>query len=235
MTTNENKKGAKESFAKVFEDPDRVKFKELLMNISGEFDELEFKKEYIDKSTLASHILGMANSGGGAIIFGVEEKENGRLTPTGLDNFKDTTQIKEKLSKFLPSELEYEIYNFEYGNHIEWKKLKNKKFQLIIIEYTPWNIPFLSKADGENIKRKDIYCRKNSSTTKVDYEDLKKILDIRIDDGMNNNKNTFDEDIDQIETLYLYFERYKYLSNLYFTQYLKRLINKKRRIIEDKL
>ena len=157
MTTNENKKGAKESFAKVFEDPDRVKFKELLMNISGEFDELEFKKEYIDKSTLASHILGMANSGGGAIIFGVEEKENGRLTPTGLDNFKDTTQIKEKLSKFLPSELEYEIYNFEYGNHIEWKKLKNKKFQLIIIEYTPWNIPFLSKADGENIKRKDIY------------------------------------------------------------------------------
>lgn len=235
MTTNENKKGAKESFAKVFEDPDRVKFKELLMDISGEFDELEFKKEYIDKSTLASHILGMANSGGGAIIFGVEEKENGRLTPTGLDNFKDTTHIKEELSKFLPFELEYEIYNFEYGNHIEWKKLKNKKFQLIIIEYTPWNIPFLSKADGKNIKRKDIYCRKNSSTTKVDYEDLKKILDIRIDDGMNNNKNTFDEDIDQIETLYFYFERYKYLSNLYFTQYLKRLINKKRRIIEDKL
>ncbi|MCC9262175.1 MAG: ATP-binding protein [Methanobrevibacter woesei] len=230
-----NKKGLKESFAKVFENPNRINFKELLQDIHGEYDELDFKQEYIDDSKLAKHILGMANSGGGAIIFGVEEKEEGCLTPTGLDNFKDTTDIKKELSKFLPFELEYEIYNFEYEDDNEWKTVKNKKFQLMIIEYTPWNIPFLSKADGKNIKRKDIYCRKNSSTTKVDYEDLKKILDIRIDDGMNNNKNTFDEDIDQIETLYLYFERYKYLSNLYFTQYLKRLINKKRRIIEDKL
>lgn len=230
-----NKKGLKESFTKVFENPDRVKFKELLMDISGEFDELDFKKEYIDISKLAKHILGMANSGGGVIVFGVEEKEKGGLTPIGLDNLKDATQIKEDLSKFLPFELEYEIINFDYGDEIEWKKLKNKKFQLIIIEYTPQNIPFLSKTDGKDIKRKDIYCRKNSSTTKVDYEDLKKILDIRINHRINNDKTTFKKDIDQIETLYLYFEKYKYLNSFLFKGYLEELIDKKREIIENKL
>lgn len=191
------------------------------MNITGEFDELDFKKEYIETSKLAKHIIAMANTQGGMIIFGLEE--NDKLIPIGLDKLKDHTELKEELSNYLPLELEYEIFDFEYDNNTEWKEIKNKSFQIIIIEFNPEFIPFLSK-DGKNITT-DIYCRKNSSTSKVEYNDLQRILNIRNKQTINKN-NTFYDDIEQLQILFYYLNTSSIINSTYRKLLLK-LITKK--------
>lgn len=78
MTKEKKRKGLKEAFAQFFENPSREALRQLLVDHTGEHDELDFKSELIEKSQLAKHILAMANKSGGIIIFGVKE-DNGQL------------------------------------------------------------------------------------------------------------------------------------------------------------
>lgn len=96
-----NEKGINEKFAKLFEDPNRVTFKESLVNITGEYDDIEFKEREIEYKILAKHILGIANTSGGLICLGIEETENG-LKPKGLERNTDITQMKTQLNNYLP-------------------------------------------------------------------------------------------------------------------------------------
>lgn len=134
-------KGIKEQFARVFENPDRINFRNLLKNLTGEYDELEFKEKEIEYPKLAKHILAMANTNGGIICYGVCETDN-KLKPVGITRIDDITDMKKKLGKYLPYELSYEIYNISYDKSVEWKELINKSFILIIIEFEPEHIPF---------------------------------------------------------------------------------------------
>lgn len=91
-----DKKGIKEKFAKLFEDPNRETFKIALNNLTGEYDDLEFKEQEIDVHILAKHILGIANTSGGTICLGVKESDDG-LIPIGLDNQYGFHRFKEKI------------------------------------------------------------------------------------------------------------------------------------------
>jgi len=174
----------KDILADLLNSPDRVKFKELLQNNLEEFNEIEFKGSYIDYWKLAKHILAMANTDNGIIIFGVEEA-NSKLYPKGIE-LKDKTDIKNNLANFLPDNLEYEIYDFNYDNNVEWKKLKNKSFQMIIVTFTPEKIPFLSKTEKNKLKPFEIYCRRSNSSEKVRQEDINNILNARINSSDGN-------------------------------------------------
>lgn len=171
-------KAIKETFAKLFDDPNRVTLKDSLKNLTTEYDDFEFKEIEIETHILAKHIIGMANTNGGIIILGVTETERG-LEPCGLKTTTDTTDMKKQLSKYLPHELTYEIHQIDYNERDEWDDLKNKSFKIIKVEFTPEYIPFLPIKASKNYEKTDIFCRKNSSTTRCEYGDLQDILNKR--------------------------------------------------------
>lgn len=82
-------KNLHESFTRFFENPTRDKFRELVQFNTGEYDNLDFKKQWPEPSKLARHILAFLNSGGGIIVVGIEEAENGNLISCGISEIKD--------------------------------------------------------------------------------------------------------------------------------------------------
>ena len=192
----------KDIVADLLNAPDRVKFKELLKNNLEEFNEIEFKGDYIEYDKIAKHILAMANTDNGLIIIGVDEKNN-ELNPRGIE-LRDKTDIKNKLANILPDLLEYEIFDFKYDNHVEWDKVRNKNFQMIAIYFTPEKIPFLSKIEKNNVKPFEIYCRRSNSSDKVRQEDINRILDTRINSFEKNVGFNLRKELDDLKTLTIY-------------------------------
>lgn len=221
-----NFKSINETFAKVFESPDRVNFRNLMMDLTGEYDDLEFKEQLIEYDKLAKHILAMANTDGGIICFGVSETENG-LEPTGLNEMDDSTNIKEKLSKYLPPELEYEPCPINYNDNVEWGELKNKSFLMIIIEFTPEHIPFLPMKGSDYFKRTSILCRTNSSSRECEYNDLKDILNNRIQTNISTVLSS--RDLEDLRLLHTYS-----IFNALVPDYIE-LYKEKLKIIREKI
>lgn len=90
-------------------EPTKDNFRNFLSKNCGELDEVDYKATWIDKGHLAKTMLAMANSNGGAIIVGVKEEDDGTLTPTGLENFKDKAIINDDIHKLVPAELDYQV------------------------------------------------------------------------------------------------------------------------------
>ena len=241
MTEGEIKmriKNNKEQVAELFNSPNRVTFREFLKTNTGEYNDIDFKGDYIENSELAKHIIAMANSGGGVITFGIEEDENNSLNPVGIE-LKDKTEIEQDLSNYIPNSLDYELHIFQYEDEVEWKKLKNKNFLMITVQYTPEKIPFLPKKDGGKINMQDIYCRKNSSTKKVDYEDIQEILVKRFE---SNEKiiygNDLEDDLNQLQILTSYISLPKsllFINNTLFKSIITELTTRKIAMIEKEL
>ena len=74
---NFNSGKIKEMVYDVLQNPTRENFIDILDNGLGEQDNLDFKVQWIEAQKLAEILLGIANSGGGAIILGVKEYEDG--------------------------------------------------------------------------------------------------------------------------------------------------------------
>jgi len=182
----ENRKGLKEAFAVFVENPSRESLRQLLMDHTGEHDDLDFKSEFelIAPPILAKHIIAMANKAGGVIIFGVKETENGKFESVGL-KLDDKTEFSKKIEAYLPDKLTCSVHDFSF-NEAEYTKIIGKSFRVIIVEYTPEYIPFLSKKDGEGIKKNLIYIRKNASSETADYNDLQDIFNRRLETSFSS-------------------------------------------------
>ncbi len=203
-------KSFKEEFAKFCENPDRTTFKTLLKENSGEYPFIDFKETFFDEPKLAKHILGFANSGGGVLIFGIKEKDDGTFEMKGLEKFEDKTPIKQKLAKFIPTEIEYDIHNYDYDNSSEWKDIANKKFQILIVEDTPQYLPFLSlNTSGDIIHKNRVYYRGKTNTEEATYDELKKIINRRLDTNVSTSAETeFTEHISQLKVLFSFVDKY---------------------------
>ena len=226
-------KGIKEKFARLFDDPNRQTFKMALDNLTGEYDDLEFKEQEIDVHILAKHILGIANTSGGIICLGVKESEDG-LIPIGLDNNSDSTDLKKKLSKYLPYNLDYEVHPIDYDDDEFWEDIRNKSFKIITVEYTPENIPFMPMKDSADYKKTDIFCRKNSSTNRCEYDDLQDILNKRITSSQNiiNLNQELKELEILIERTSIYHKLFYSINNPDFLKIMYRFKEKKIKRIE---
>lgn len=200
----------KEEFAKFCENPDRTKFRELIEQNTGEYNHIDFKEKWIEIPVIAKHILGFANSEGGVLVFGIKEEATGSSIVQGIEKIEDKTDIKSKLQKYLPAELQYEIHNFEYNDDAEWGQIKNKKFQVLIVENTPQYIPFLSmSSSGEILCKNRIYCRGRTNTEEATYEELKKIINRRLDTTLSTTiEDEFKEHITQLRMLYSFIDKY---------------------------
>ena len=182
----ENRKGLKEAFAVFFENPSRESLRKLLIDHTGEHDDLDFKSEFksIAPPILAKHIIAMANKAGGVIIFGVKETENGNFESVGLQ-LDDKTEFQKKIEAYLPDKLIRSVHDFSF-NEVEYTKIIGKSFRVVIVEYTPDYIPFLSKKDGEGIKKNLIYIRKNASSEQAEYNDLQDIFNRRLETSFSS-------------------------------------------------
>lgn len=202
-------KGYKESFGKFFENPDRTTFRELLKDTTGEYAHIDFKENWLDYPKLAKHILGLSNSEGGVLVIGVKEEDSGSLTTVGIDSFKDKTEIKSKLQNYLPLELSYEVIDFDYGDEAEWGSIRNKKFQVLIVEDTPQYLPFISLKASDELHKNRIYYRGKTNTEETTHEELKKIINRRLDTNVSTTaEDEFREHIEQLEILYSFLDKY---------------------------
>lgn len=180
MSTVQKKKGLKEAFAVFFESPSRENLRKLLIDHTGEHDDLDFKKEWISPDVLAKHILAMANKSGGVIMFGIEEKSDQGLEAVGIE-LDDKTQFLRNINSYVPDEkLDYHVHDFSFEDS-EYPKIKGKSFRVLIVEYRPEYIPYLSKKDGKDIKKNSIYIRHNASTIQAEYNHLQDIFNRRLE------------------------------------------------------
>jgi predicted HTH transcriptional regulator len=215
------RKSIKEEFAKFCESPDRTKFRDLLKQNTGEYPHIDFKEMWLEKEKLAKHVLGFANSEGGVLVFGVKEEHDGKLTIRGLDKFEDKTDIKSKLKKYLPSEIEFEIHNFEYDDSSEWKDIKNKNFQVIVVEDRPQHLPFLAlSSSGDILHKNRVYYRGKTSTDEATYDELKKIINRRLDTNTSTTaEDSFKEHLNQLKILYSFIDRYSTTAPYWITDF----------------
>lgn len=204
------KKGIHEEFARFLEQPTRDKFRELVKNSLGEFDNLDYKEDWSDFSKIGKHILAMANSGGGCILLGISQEENGKIITKGLEKVIDKANINNGLSKFLPKLLKYEILDFHFEG-AEYKNIENKSFQVILIEDHPEHIPFVSVADGSDISKHKIYIRNGTKSEEPNYEKLQALLNRRISTNFSTDSEIkLEEHFSQLKVLFGQIEKGKY-------------------------
>lgn len=202
-----------EGFAQFFEKPTREALRALIKDNIGETDYLDFKEQWIPGPKLAKHILAMSNSGGGALIIGVKENDDGTTEPVGINDFKDKEKISKDLSKYLPTDVSWDSFEFAYKDS-EYEKLKGKKFQVLLVEYNPQFIPFLCLKASDGIKENTVYVRRGTSTTEATHDDLQKIINDRVETGYSSKHVlALSEHLQQLKELYKTKENHSYMAS----------------------
>ena len=208
------KRGFKEDCAKFLEDPTREGLRNILKNHHGEAKTLDFKQSWEeDWSKTAKHILGFANSGGGCIIYGVLQKNDGSFDPIGLQKIVDKADIINGVQNFIPNKLKFNVCDFAYEES-EYPKIKGKKFQVLLVDNCPKYMPFVSMADGKGIRKNAIYIRKEAETVEANYEELQEVLNRRIETTYSSkSENELERQLAQLKVLYQFIP--EHINTLY--------------------
>ena len=193
----------KDDFYDVLKEPTRENFRILLQNQMGEEDYLDLKKEWPEKEKIAKHILAIANSGGGCIIFGIEQKEDGTFEQNGLSKLKDPSDLRREVKGYLPPALKYMVRDFVYENS-EYEALVRKKFQILIIDDNPLELPYICCKDGTILSDGDIYIRKGTESVKANNYDIDKMIQRKMNESKIPRRNTLnlEDHLSQLKTLY---------------------------------
>ena len=182
--------------------PTKDKFREFLQNTTGEMDEVDFKGTWIEKGHLAKTLLAMANSRGGIIVVGVKEEDNGQLTAKGLDEFRDKANINNEISKYIPPELDYEIFDYSYET-AEYEAVKGKKFQLLYVHDTPERLPFISRNATTDLEKDTIYIRRGTKCEKATATEIESLLEAKMGTIFKDSSNlSLDQHLKQLRILY---------------------------------
>ena len=190
----------KEDMYEFFKDPNREKLREVLQSYDAENDNLDFKTQWIDHSKLAKHTLAFANSGGGAIVFGIRENDDGTFDVEGLDQFKDKSDIA--IDQYLPEEAEnlYEIVEFNFGSS-EWDALEENLFQVLLVDYSPLSLPLFATKGGSDVNQDEIYIRDNTKSIEAGKSELENLINRRVKAELEQESGDLREDISQLRTL----------------------------------
>lgn len=174
-----------ETFARFFAAPTRDALRDLLRRNIGETDYLDFKADWPTLPKLARHILAMANSGGGALVIGVSQAPDGRMVPDGMTAIKDKAQLVPPLSAYLPKSLEFQIIDFAFSA-AEYEALVGKAFQVLMVEDTPKQLPFLAQREAEGLRTSVVYVREGTTSTEAGQVQLQAVLNRRIESGYSS-------------------------------------------------
>lgn len=213
------------------EKPSYKSFKDVLLGNTGETDFLDFKAKWIDFTKMAKHILAIANSGGGIIVVGVSQNDEGTISITGLDekDFLDKADVDNKLENILPKYLKYRVEDFYFVRESN-PLLKGKMFQVIIIDYDPKYVPYTSIVTRNELRYGAIYIRQGTKSIEATNEKLVEMILRKVQSGGSDvNDFTLKDHLQQLHDLYDEYAKYK---DEEYGQYLVDLINRKKSRIE---
>lgn len=194
----------------LLQEPTLDKFREFIKNHTGEHNSIDFKKQWIEGNQLAKEMLAIANSGGGVIIFGVTETEDGSIDVSGLQELKDPAVVSNDIKNFLSSDLKYELYPFSFTTS-EYKELEGHHYQMMVIEDRPEFIPYMAKKESGSLKPNAIYVRRGTSCEIANQEEIREIISRRINYAhpLNGEPLDLEEHLKQLKTLYEGIEKEK--------------------------
>lgn len=215
-------------------DPTNENLKEVLLQNTGETDFLDFKTKWIEMTKLAKHILAISNSGGGCIIVGVNQLDDGTPVLDGLqpEDILDKADIDNKLEHLLPKYLKYRTEDFIFSKRTH-TKLQGKTFQVLIIEYDPRYVPYTSVVNQGELKYGAIYIRQGTKSIEASYDKLVEIILRKVESGGSSFEG-FDlrEHLQHLQTL---FEELQSTDNESYKQFLSELIEEKKKSIRHQL
>lgn len=196
-------KQAKDKFYdQIVNEPSRENFRRFIKGNLGELDEVDFKEQWISKGALSKILLAMANNGGGVIVIGVKENDDGSLDPSGLEDLKDKADINNEVAKYISPALDYEVYDFVYKT-AEYEALSNKKYQMIVVHDTPDRLPFFSLNSTTDLDKDVIYVRRGTKSEKATAEEIENIIDRKITTIFKSTSDlSLKEHLDQLKQLY---------------------------------
>ncbi len=192
-----------EKFNIFFEKPTRDGLREIISNSIGETDYLDFKAEWPELVKVSKHILAFANSGGGAMVVGVKQNSNGEFNSVGLSECKDKVDIKKITQKYVPPEVDYEIFDFSFSES-EYPTLKGRRFQVLLVEYLNKLLPLLSLKEGKGIKGNVAYIREGTETIEANHSKFQDLINKRIDSKYSSSHLKVSQDLEQLRRLYDY-------------------------------
>lgn len=183
-------------------EPTKENFRRFLQENCGEMDEIDYKETWIEKGHLAKTMLSMANSGGGVIVVGVREEDDGTLIPIGLETFEDKAKINDDIAKYFPASLDYEIFDFNY-NASEYEAVKDKKFQILVVHDTPDRLPFISIKGTVDLEKDVIYVRRGTKCEKASASEIEHIISRKMETVFKESSDLpLDEHLIQLKKLY---------------------------------
>jgi hypothetical protein len=194
----------KKEFDNFFDSPTRGKLEMFLQNHFGEQSECDFKEDWQELKKMVKHLLAIANSGGGCVIVGMAQHNDGKLEAKGLNDFLDKANIIDTFKNYLPNSLlsNVEIYDYDYDDS-EHSSLKEKKFQVVLIESKAELLPFVSSKAGDGFRQGAIYVRRGTSSVEANYEEVQKIINKRIETGYSSSPELdLQTHFDQLKFLY---------------------------------
>lgn len=184
------------------QDPSREKFVDLVLNGDGEQNNLDFKEKWIEYQKISELILGIANSGGGTIIFGISELSDGTFENKGLDKLEDKANIESKVRKFLPDVVKFEVLDFDFSGEV-YSKLKNKLFQVMMIYSENELLPYIWNKDSNDSEIGTVFIRRGTKTCKANGHELKELIEKRIRSTYSEGSSLeLKEHLGQLKVLY---------------------------------
>ncbi len=127
-------------------------------------EDLEIKKDKNHRALIAKEIIALANNGGGYLIIGYREHDDGSYEPKPLNKNQlskwSTDNVQSIIEKYVDPTFQCEVHHVERSNSTD-------KFPIIIV---PGNhkVPVRSKAgspDGKTITQKRVYVRRPGPTS----------------------------------------------------------------------
>jgi len=197
-------KGTKEAFARFAENPSRESFRQLLTEHLGEARHLDFKETWPDGPALAKHILGIANTDGGALVVGVKEDATGSLDPIGLSKLTDKADITNGIKKYLPSELLQRVHPLDFTFEAsEYPRIVGKSFQVLLVDFSEEHIPLVAQRAGTGIRDSAIYVRRDGLTEEATHTEVQALINRRIETRYSSSKElNLKGHIEQLRVLY---------------------------------
>ncbi len=139
---------------------------------------------------------------------GVSEDAGGVLTARGLRSLVDKTVVHDGLRKFVPSAIDYEVADFNYGKS-EDDTIAGRRFHVLFVEDKPERLPFICCVDGKSTRAAAVYVRRGKASVQSDYEELQRIISRRIDTQESSTVSlSLDEHVAQLGRLYQQIPRY---------------------------
>lgn len=192
----------KEDIYVFLQNPTRENFIKIVFKGSGELSNLDYKENWVKEQKIAEIIIGMANIGGGAIIIGVKENDDKTFEAVGLEKLEDQANIHSKIDNFLPNEVKYDVFNYDFRDE-SYNKIKGKLFQLLIINSDDKELPYVWKKNTDIAEEGCIFYRRGTKTVKANMQEIKEMTDKRIKAILlEESKLQLEEHLNQLKILY---------------------------------